>query len=301
MNLKNEIINENGVYTIKTETKFSDCVVGDGIILAMSKERKQLIKYTTDLDIISVEPLKYVSMQEYRFKKLLFLVFETDSFATKEMMMISKGNAEWIKLWMTTPGSSCDTIDKIKGIYQVHPKKHIIITTECNSYDPRDVIYRDVVAEIDVDTKQTKKMFTLGKQEHCWYEYNHETFPRFIFSQNYRSRDGHVDKVYDLYTGFCYKMPGSSVKSKEDIVECYSSKGVIVFLINQEYYLYINGFLVYQYTSEESESVLYNLRNKITKYSRKLENFNTEYFFTVIIGKNLCIWKKDEKPEMIAL
>lgn len=85
MNKKNEIINENGVYTIKTETTFSDCVVGDGIILAMSRERKKLIKYTTDLDIISGEPLEYVSMKEYRFKKLIFLVFETkDSFVEKK-------------------------------------------------------------------------------------------------------------------------------------------------------------------------------------------------------------------------
>ena len=77
-NLKNEIINGNGVCTIKTETTFSDCVVGDGIIIAISKERKQLIKYTSDLEIISVETIEYVSMREYRFKKLIFLVFEIE-------------------------------------------------------------------------------------------------------------------------------------------------------------------------------------------------------------------------------
>lgn len=209
------------------------------------------------------------------------------------MIMISKGNAEWIKLWMTKGATSFYSINEIKGIYQVHPKKYIIITTECDTYDPRNVIYQDVVAEIDVDTKQTKKMFILESQGYCMYEYNHESSPRFIFSQNYCSRDGrHVNEVYDLYTGFCYKMPDSSAKNKEDIIVCYSSKEVIVLQINQGYYLYINGCLVYQYTSEEYESILYNLRNKI-----KI----TKHSCTVIIGKNLCIWNKKEKPEMITL
>lgn len=183
-----------------------------------------------------------------------------------------------------------------KGIYQVHPKKYIIITTERKKHRvcTED---RDVVAEIDVKKKQTKKMFILEEQS---YEYDYKSSPRFMFSQ-YHRKSRKVDEVFDLYTGFRYKMPDSSVKSKKDIVECYSSKEVIVLQINQGYCLYINGYLVYRYTSEEYESVLYNLRNKITKHSRKLDSFDTEYFFTVIIGKNLCIWKKKEEPEMIAL
>lgn len=294
MELRN-LKNENGVYTIKTETTFSDCVVGDGIILAMSKEREQLIKYTSDLKIISAEPIKYTSMQEYRFKKHIFLVFETtNTWARKKMMMMSKAKAEWIKLWMTTPGSSCDYISSIKGIYQVHPKKYIIITTECDSYH-RSNIYTDIVAEIDLDKNETKKMFRLSMK----YNYEHERSPRFIFSQNYHG--DYIDKVLDLYTGFSYSIPDSSIKSKENIVECYSSKEIIVLQINQGYYLYINGYLVYQYTSEEYESVLYNLRNKITKHSHKLKNSDTEYFFTVPIGESLCIWGKKEKPEMITL
>lgn len=295
-NLKNEIINEEGVCTIKTEATFSDCVVGDGIILAMSKERKQLIKYTSDLDIISVEPLSYVSMQEYRFKNVIFLAFETNSWATKDVMMISKGEAEWIKLWRSKAGASCDTIDKIKGIYQVHPKKYIIITTECDSYDRFNVIYTDVVAEIDVNKKKTKKMFMFKRQEKCWYGYNHKNSPRFIFYYDYRYKNRYLDKVYDLYTGFCYKMPDSFIENEKDIIQCYSSKEIIVLKINQEFYLYINGYLVYQYTSEEYESVLYSLRNKITKHSHE-----EYFFFTLPIGKGLCIWKKNEKPEMIAL
>lgn len=290
-NVKNEIIKEKGVYTIKTETTFSDCVVGDGIILALSKEREQLIKYTTDLDIISVERMQYVSMQEYRFEKHLFLVFETKSWETKAVIMMSKKEAKRIKLWMTTPGSSCNTIYEIKGIYQVHPKKYIIITTERDDYYRYDVKYQDVVAEIDLEKGQTKEMFTLGSR----YVYEHKRCPRFIFS--YYGRN-----VYDLYTGFCYEMPdSSSVKSEEDMVVCYSSKAVIVLQINQKYYLYVNGYLVYQYTSKEYERILDNLKNKLTKHSYKLEYSQKEYFYTLPIGKSLCIWKKNEKPEMITL
>lgn len=298
-NLKNEIINENGVCTIKTETTFSDCVVGDGIILAISKERKQLIKYTSDLDIISVEPIEYVSMQEYRFKKLIFLVFETNTWATKKVMMMSKGNAEWIELWMSKPATSCDTIDKIKGIYQLHPKKYIIITTELDSYDRRCLMYKDVVAEIDLDTNQTKKMFIFSGKARLQYNYNHESSPRFIFFHDYHS--SYVREVFDLYTGFSYSIPDSSVENKEDIIQCYSSKETMVLEINQEFYLYINGYLVYQYTSEEYESVLCNLRNNIRKHSHGVKNSKTDYFFTVRIGESLCIWKKNEKPEMITL
>lgn len=296
-NVKNEIIKEKGVYTIKTETTFSDCVVGDGIILALSKEREQLIKYTTDFDIISVEPINYVSMQEYRFKKHLFLVFETNSFATKAVIMMSKGKAERIELWMTKPGSSCDTIDEIKGIYQVHPKKYIIITTERDGYERSNIIYQDIVAEIDISERRTKKMFTLESNKYCRYVYEYKSCPRFIFS--YYDMD--ICTVYDLHTGFCYKMPDSSVKSKEDIVECYSLKAVIVLQINQKYYLYVNGYLVYQYTSEEYERILYNLKNKLTSHAYKLEYSKIEYFYTLPIGKSLCIWKKNEKPEMITL
>lgn len=310
-NLKNEIINENGLYTIKTETTFSDCVEGDGIILAMSKERKQLIKYTTDLDIISVEPIEYTSMQEYRFKELVFLVFKKNSVykgiseCTKEIMMMSKGNAEWIKLYTSRQMiSSNDMIDEIK-IYQLHTKKYIIVTTERDREELGYISDKKVVAEIDVDTKQTKKMFILENLKNGWYEYNRNSSPRFIFLRrsqwNNNVWDKYVDKVYDLYTGNCYKMPDFFVKSKKDIIQCYSSKEILVLEINQEFYLYINGYLVYQYTSEEYESVLYNLRKKITKHSRELKNFEKEYFFTVIIGKNLCIWKKKEKPEMITL
>lgn len=295
----NKLSKEDSGYTIKTETTFSDCIVGDGIILALSKERKQLIKYSDKMDIISVESMKHnyyssFSVKEYRFKDIIFLDFFFDEYR-HELMMLTKGEAEWIE-WQLKDGTK--RVSGLDNIYQVDKYKYIVDIEVCDDYFKT---YQEIIAEIELKNKQAKEMFDIRTEEGYSGFYHPKQCLRFMFHCQYNSYDRieEIIEIFDLYTGFRYKLPKGHI-IEEDIFIEYSSKEIIVLQIKKKYYVYVNGYSVYEYTSEEHDTVLYNLKNKKEKYSYghtpNSQNDCTIELFTVPIGKQLCSWIKGGEP-----
>lgn len=271
-NWKNNVIEKGEYgYIVKTQKQYSSIVTFGNFIVAYSEERKELILY--DDEFIMIKKITGVeSVKDYSYKTVVFLVI-VKSYATY-LLIIQNNKYEVIRL----KNEYGDAIN-FQNLYAIEENKYLVIgyyRPYIEGYGRGDTEY--VFAMINLNEKATL------------FEVIAKSVTYSIFSKRFLVCRY---KLYDLYTMKEIEWPKESKMEKIlDIEVHYSSKQILVVKISNQYYLYINGKIIYVYSEEEHEQVLSDLRNYCTI---------SKEFCTVIIKNKICIWSKNTIPQVIKI
>lgn len=285
--LYSQIVETDVGYTVKTERKYSDVVSTNTITVAYSEEREEIVKY--DKDFIMLEKMDRIkNFKKHPYKNVVFVEFK--QYGWTQIMILQDDRNDMVTLQSSTT-SSVETI-KIIEIIQIEPKKYLVIG---EYYDTWDHVHYTIYYVIDLHVGQELFKLILQRASDRYYKILEKRF--LLYDYNY----GYGFKLYDLYTMNKMKLPmfrqedSDKIKTTKtfDIIKvCYSQKNVMVVKILDNYFVYIQGNVVYTYTEEEYEEIISYLKNYHTESKR---------YCKVIIRDKLILWTKDKELEIITL
>lgn len=258
----NEIVKTECGYTVKTEKKYSSMIRMADITVAYSKEREELIIY--DQDFIMIKRRTGVeTLQEYQYKNVAIVVWNK-----MKIMVLRDGKCDIIEGLF---GQYGDMVT-FRNLIDIEPKKYLVI----GEYRPFIDVHKYVFFVLNLHNETTLSLIT-EDSDYC------RIGKRFLLCKN----------LYDLYTMTRMNWPKEITRRAiMDMEVCYSSKQIIVVKMLNNYYVYINGYIVYTYIEKEHEQILLDLYKHHTK---------TKEYYTVIIKSNMYIWSKKERPQVISI